>query len=293
MLRRWIPGLIAVVVVLLAVESASAQRLLQRLRARREARNEVQTVQPVQSQQPASVEAQPQQATPVTVTTYERRGLFGRRRVPVQTTSMSTTSSTTQAQATTSQPTETVVRYERRGLFGRRSVPVTQTVSRSSSSTTTQQQPQAQETQQPAVTAQRQSTPTTVSQGTTTYYERRGLFGRRRVPVQTTASVGSTTGQSGSEPATRRSYYLEPNSSSVLLNVMVPVNAEVLIDGQRTNQVGASRQFRSPPLATGYEYTYTVEARWQENGQQQTRTKKVVVQPGKEVSVDLTQPDQQ
>lgn len=331
MLRRWIPGLIAVAVVLLATESVFAQRILDRLRSRREGRqdNTVQTVQS-QPQQQANVQ-QPQQQpqtqpattnnnttyyetgrfgllrrrTPVTMTstttsqpqastvqpatsndnmvTYERRGLFGRRMVPVQTVAY-TTSNVSQP---TTQPASNgeIVTYERRGLFGRRSVPVVQTVA-STNNSQAQPQPQGQQPQ-PVAGTNTQPAGTTVSQGTTNYYnERRGLFGRRRgTPVQGTASTTINN-----DPATpRRAFYLEPGSASVLLNVKVPANAEVLVDGQRTSRTGTERQFISPPLAPGFEYTYTVEARWQENGQPVTKTRKVTVQPGKEAMVDFNQ----
>jgi uncharacterized protein (TIGR03000 family) len=286
----------AVAIVLLTAESVFAQRLLDRIRARRENRqnNYVESVQPVVQQQTAQVQPgqqQQQQLVPVTTTTYERRGLFGRRSVPVTSTSWVPANQAPNGQAQPAVATEVVTTYERRGLFGRRVVPV-QTVAFA------QPQPQGQPVAgqgQPVQNENRQIVgqpgSTTVSQGTVTYYERRGLFGRRRVPVQ--AAV-STNGQTPIQPASRRAFYLEPGSASVLLNVRVPANnAEILVDGQRTTQTGTQRQFISPPLAPGFEYTYTVEARWQENGQQMNKTRKVSVQPGREVVVDFSQPDPQ
>lgn len=276
MLRRWIPGLMALAVVLLVAESAFAQRLLDRIRARREGRqnNYVQTVQS-QPQQQANVEQQQPASTPVTYTVYERRGLFGRRMVPVTVTRSQPQPAA--GQPATSTEGNVVTTYERRGLFGRRLVPV-QTVARA----TNNQQPQPPQPQ-PVVG---QPASSTVSQGTVTYYERRGLFGRRMVPVQRAASTTVSDGTT-----TRRAFYLEPGSQAVLLNVRVPANAEVLVDGQRTNQVGTARQFISPPLAPGFEYTYMVEARWQENGQPVTKTRKVTVQPGREATIDFNQPE--
>jgi uncharacterized protein (TIGR03000 family) len=287
MLRRWIPGLLAVTIVLLTAESVFAQRLLDRIRARREARqdNTVQTVQPQTTQQSTVQPQQPMQQPAATsgTTTYYQTGRFGLRRRAV------TVSSPTAAATTSQTQPATEVVYERRGLFGRRLVPV-QTVARS---TTTAQTPSQPATTQAQASPAQQPAPSTMSQGTTTYYERRGLFGRRRVPVQSTASINSNSTNNGTEPATRRSYYLEPGSSAVLLNVRVPANAEVLVDGQRTTQTGQSRQFVSPPLAPGFEYTYTVEARWQENGQPVTKTRRVSVRPGRETIVDFNQPDNQ
>lgn len=256
MLRRWIPGLMAVAIVLLATESVFAQRLLERIRSRRDGQQQDNTyVQPVQTQTQPVVGVQPQ--------------------IPQQEQSFASSYTT----------------YERRGRFGRRSAPVQMVSSNYQNTIQPQVQVQPQQGQPQPVVGTGQPASTTLSQGTTTYYERRGLFGRRSVPVQGAATIPMAP--VGSDPTTRRAFYLEPGSAAVLLNVRVPANAEVLVDGQRTNQTGAARQFVSPPLAPGFEYTYTVEARWQENGQPQTKTRKVTVQPGREVIVDFNQPDPQ
>jgi uncharacterized protein (TIGR03000 family) len=71
----------------------------------------------------------------------------------------------------------------------------------------------------------------------------------------------------------------------VLLNVQVPADAEVWLDGNKTKQAGANRQFVSPPLQAGYEYTYEVRARWKENGQDVEETRNVKVRTGARLNI--------
>ncbi len=75
---------------------------------------------------------------------------------------------------------------------------------------------------------------------------------------------------------------------SVLLEVRVPADAEVMIDGAKTVTKGPVRQFISPPIEPGRNYTYKIEAKWMENGQERTQTRTVEVKPGQLVRLDLT-----
>ncbi len=64
------------------------------------------------------------------------------------------------------------------------------------------------------------------------------------------------------------------------VRVIVPdANADVLIDGKRTNTVGMIREYQSPSLADG-KYTYEIKATWVENGQSKSKTQKIRVMPG-------------
>jgi uncharacterized protein (TIGR03000 family) len=73
--------------------------------------------------------------------------------------------------------------------------------------------------------------------------------------------------------------------------VAVPAAARVWIDGQETAQAGAERNFESPPLVPGKEYTYNVTARWMgPDGKEVSLTRQVDVQANAKVNVDLTQP---
>ena len=80
---------------------------------------------------------------------------------------------------------------------------------------------------------------------------------------------------------------------SVLLELRVPANAEVLIDGAKTTTRGPVRQFISPPIEPGRDYTYKIEAKWMENGQERKRTEEVKVRPGQLVRRDLTRPGEE
>jgi uncharacterized protein (TIGR03000 family) len=101
-------------------------------------------------------------------------------------------------------------------------------------------------------------------------------------------SYGPSTGYS--------SFYTQPqygsdgygSSDSVLLNVRVPPDAQVWIDGQATWQRGSNRQFQSPPLDPNANYTYEVRARWMDqNGREVERTRRVPVHAGERKTLDL------
>jgi uncharacterized protein (TIGR03000 family) len=80
----------------------------------------------------------------------------------------------------------------------------------------------------------------------------------------------------------------EPASDgSVLLTVQVPPDARVTVEGVPMNTSGSVRQFRSPPLEPGRDYTYTVTAAWTENGQPVTRTRQVTVRAGQQALVNF------
>jgi len=76
----------------------------------------------------------------------------------------------------------------------------------------------------------------------------------------------------------------EPDRT-VHVTVKVPANAEVWFDGTKTNSTGPVREFQSPPLTPGKQYTYTIQTRWMENGQPLTQTKRVRVAAGANVAV--------
>jgi uncharacterized protein (TIGR03000 family) len=81
------------------------------------------------------------------------------------------------------------------------------------------------------------------------------------------------------------------NDNTVRVQVHVPdANAEVWFGDHRTNQDGRTREFVSPPLNSGSNYTYEVKARWMENGAPVERTRRIPVQAGQAVTVDFTQP---
>jgi uncharacterized protein (TIGR03000 family) len=76
------------------------------------------------------------------------------------------------------------------------------------------------------------------------------------------------------------------------LQVHIPADAELTVDGTRTKQQGELRKFVSPPLAPGQNFFYTFRATWKDGGKEVTRERKVRVQAGTETTVDLRQPDE-
>ena len=71
------------------------------------------------------------------------------------------------------------------------------------------------------------------------------------------------------------------------IHVLVPAPAKVWFENQQTSQTGSARDFVSPPLAPGQEYSYTVRASWQEMGREIVRQQVVAFTPGEQVSIDF------
>jgi uncharacterized protein (TIGR03000 family) len=86
-----------------------------------------------------------------------------------------------------------------------------------------------------------------------------------------------------------QSFYRAPaGSNQCMLRVLVPfATADVLIENQATQQQGTDRLFISPALDPNASYSYTVKAKWMDNGQEATREKSVNVSAGGSVTVDF------
>jgi uncharacterized protein (TIGR03000 family) len=65
-----------------------------------------------------------------------------------------------------------------------------------------------------------------------------------------------------------------------VLNVQVPADASVWIEGTATKQSGATRTFVSPPLESGKDYAYTVKAQWKVGDKSVEDTRTVNVRAG-------------
>jgi uncharacterized protein (TIGR03000 family) len=76
--------------------------------------------------------------------------------------------------------------------------------------------------------------------------------------------------------------------NAVLIGVRVPPGAEVWVEGQKTSENGAFREFVSPPLPPGKDYVYDVRARWTDpNGQVVDRTRHMTVRAGDRVMANF------
>jgi uncharacterized protein (TIGR03000 family) len=75
--------------------------------------------------------------------------------------------------------------------------------------------------------------------------------------------------------------------------VRVHPSAKLTVEGQPTQQKGERRQFVSPPLTPGKKFVYTFVAEWMPRNNYETYivTRKVTVEAGKSVEVDLSKHD--
>ena len=69
-------------------------------------------------------------------------------------------------------------------------------------------------------------------------------------------------------------------SDRAVLSVQVPADATVWVQGAATKQTGTTREFISPPLDPGRDYTYTVKAQWKSGDQNVEQTQTVTVRAG-------------
>ena len=82
-----------------------------------------------------------------------------------------------------------------------------------------------------------------------------------------------------------------PVATTASVSVRLPVaDAELNFEGVRTTQTGRVRNYTTPPLVPGNNYTYDISASWTENGRELTRTRHVGLRPGDRVVVDFTTP---
>jgi uncharacterized protein (TIGR03000 family) len=85
------------------------------------------------------------------------------------------------------------------------------------------------------------------------------------------------------------SFYSGPteDQNAARISVVVPPNAQVFFDGEKTTQRGQFRRFVSPALDPGQTFTYDIKAVWDENGKKVERERKVHVRAGQQSSVDF------
>lgn len=69
-------------------------------------------------------------------------------------------------------------------------------------------------------------------------------------------------------------------SSSALIEVRLPADAQLWFENTSTGQTGAYRRFQTPPLSPGRELVYTVQVRWIVNGAELSRIEEVHVAAG-------------
>jgi len=70
--------------------------------------------------------------------------------------------------------------------------------------------------------------------------------------------------------------------------VNLPADAKLAVDGYVTQQNLNVRTLVTPPIQPGAEFTYTLVAEANQNGQPASQTQRVTVRPGERVSVNFT-----
>jgi uncharacterized protein (TIGR03000 family) len=78
-----------------------------------------------------------------------------------------------------------------------------------------------------------------------------------------------------------------PTDNTAMIHLRVPGDATVWVEGERTQQTGTERDFVSPPLDPGKDYSYRIKARWTEDGKPIEKTKKVMVHANETSNVDF------
>ncbi len=81
-----------------------------------------------------------------------------------------------------------------------------------------------------------------------------------------------------------------PPDNTAHITVRAPADADVRFGQGKTQQSGAVREFASPPLSPGKDYTYEIKARWTVGGKEVVQTRQVDVGAGTYKVVDFTKP---
>jgi uncharacterized protein (TIGR03000 family) len=108
-------------------------------------------------------------------------------------------------------------------------------------------------------------------------------------------SPGSTAGFTSVSPLPGNSQEPSPSAqadTTAHVTARVPVGADVWINGLKTYSEGPVREFQSPPLTPGQQYTYEFQARWKDDdGREVTQSQQVAVTAGAHARVDFPIPD--
>jgi uncharacterized protein (TIGR03000 family) len=83
-------------------------------------------------------------------------------------------------------------------------------------------------------------------------------------------------------------YAPPPPPVTAHITVRVPADAKVWFADESTTQQGAVREFESPELTRGRNYSYDIRARWREGNREVEQTRHVAVRGGEDVMVDFT-----
>jgi uncharacterized protein (TIGR03000 family) len=121
---------------------------------------------------------------------------------------------------------------------------------------------------------------TPYNSGATTYYSQ---------PLYSSNdTVGQTFDQGTAVASTEQSNYYNPTMpANGMITILVPDEAQVWFGNIPTTVQGSARSFQLPPLDSGRDYTYTIRAKWMENGRERDQTKVVSFRAGQSFTVDM------
>ena len=95
---------------------------------------------------------------------------------------------------------------------------------------------------------------------------------------------------SGAKPP-ENSAAAERQGDRAYVRVQLPAEAQLFINDTATESTDSARNFYSPPLKAGKDYTYSFRAEMMRDGKKLQATKDVVVQAGKELDINLNDSD--
>jgi uncharacterized protein (TIGR03000 family) len=81
----------------------------------------------------------------------------------------------------------------------------------------------------------------------------------------------------------------ETADSVANIRLRVPANAQVWFNGKSTSLTGGLRRFFTEALEPGKDYPYEIRVRWTENGRPIEQTRKITVQSGDWLTLNVTQ----
>jgi uncharacterized protein (TIGR03000 family) len=107
----------------------------------------------------------------------------------------------------------------------------------------------------------------------------------KRVVPATTLGVVSTLLFLGATPIAQAA----PPAN---IDMTVPADASVWIEGQATNLQGVERHFVSPALEAGAHYSYTIRVQWTEGSKTVERSRRIRFESGDQIRINLARGDE-
>jgi uncharacterized protein (TIGR03000 family) len=105
------------------------------------------------------------------------------------------------------------------------------------------------------------------------------------------SASGGYYGSTGTDDYYRTSTSESSRKRPVRVNLRLPSDAKVWLEGSQTNQTGTNRSFESPPLAFGPEYAYQIRIQWKQDGKDVTQTRQIKVHAGDVINLTLGSPE--